>query len=289
MRPFIAVVCLLAPIQLAASEPGHVEVRLVDGRHVVGIVDQKTDAQTLWLRSTDAGIVLTSGHSWKAIASVQHRDSLYSGESMINTALAMRTSFELPLNQAASELQRHPRVSTTTVLRNSPPSRHNNDLQIRTLRADAVHSNWDRDAETDGLRVVITPLNNNRDTVAHNAIVEVELIGEHFSPTRSPHRFQRLGRWTREVKAHQFSVDGVTLNLPYQKFRPSRDQDVLNDGLVQVRFKIPGVGSYEATDPWVRLRPASPFLNRYQLHTGHQTRIFGQHLNPTRVRSIQRY
>lgn len=286
---FPAVLIILTPSAVFADRPAqaqaHVTAILTDGRHISGYVDAQTDAHSLWIDSRQPGLVLKSSHNWSTIAQITLNKAIYTGGQMPTEAIKVRSTWH-------TELEINPRRTRQPA--RLPPGISTRRSQIRVVDVDAVSANWDRNADDDGLRISITPRDANLNIVAANAVVEVELVGERFSPTQSGRRqFVRLGKWTKTVTASQFTASGVHIEVPYQHRMPdsrSNHSDILSDGTVHVRFKVSGVGAFDGTDPWVRLRRYSRLQDRYRLHTGRESTSFGQ--QPARTpqfRPLQKY
>ncbi len=142
-----------------------------------------------------------------------------------------------------------------------PPGR------IATLHVEAQVAHWDEDVEPDGLLLELHPLDLAGNAVAIRGTVEVELIGYLAAVAEWRRGPMQLGHWVRIIQS-EGSAGFTRLELPFQVIHPEFDRDWAPYAAVHVRLVVPGIGAFEATDPNVRIRQASPVRDAFYRATG---------------------
>jgi hypothetical protein len=264
----VAVVTLVASSQ--SSRAGEfVTVQLASGRIIAGVIDARSDAKQLWLRRGDDEVSVTRLIEWTSIASAAQDDEPIDLDDLKTLAakVAARPQVATPLIQqpkwrgviAAPIAEDQPREEPL------PP--------IRSLAIDAYHANWDADVESDGLIIVVYPLDSNGMIVPVNGTLEVELVAPEVRRFQdAPHgrglTLERIGQWTAAVNADEFGPRGVRIQLPFQALNPEFESQILPQGLVHARLVVPGQGTFDTTADFVRLRPWSPLRDKLWRDTG---------------------
>lgn len=278
MRAAIFAVLTIVTSSVMADQPATVTVELTSGWNHSGHVDTKTNNETLWLRKVAGRTTVRKGIDWQDIKLVVHGEKKLTAEDALNVCQQLATHHEdTPIAQSGPRLS----LLAADPLVFPNPS-------VSSVSAHAEIGNFDRDADVDGLIVLVAP-SDGFDLIPTTGILEVELLAERRLPTSSRlrrSRFDRIGRWTRQVKLSDFRSDGAVFKLPFQQIRPGRNSDLLPDGLVNVRLKVPGVGAFDSADHWVRLSPFSRFLDRHYLSSRQQLPGIGSMLRQRRVPMI---
>lgn len=147
---------------------------------------------------------------------------------------------------------------------------------VRSLTIKAEVANWDRDAEVDGLLVRVQPLDGYGNVVPVEGNLDVQLATETKLATggrligdqsiRRDDSFRMTERWSVPIHAIDFDATGTVVKLPFRRFHPERHFDIAPDALAFARLRLPSAGAFDASDPFVLLRPASRFRDDMQLH-----------------------
>ena len=152
-------------------------------------------------------------------------------------------------------------LPTETLAKSGHPPR------ITSVHSEAVLANFDRDAEPDGLDVVVVVVNHHGEPEPVHGNLEFRLIGERRLRVQGRIVFEELQRWTRPLCPFDF-VDGqARFVLPFGALYPERDFGLRADALLNVRLGVYGSGNYEMTTP-VAIRTLDPFRDRLQLYEG---------------------
>ena len=231
---------------------------ILDSQHeVLGVVDQQTDEHMLWLRREAGNVSITSGYHWKRI--VQWKTAVQPEPS------STPASEESPANE-------HLQTAETTAAHALKPSTPAHQ-RIASLEVLAEPASWDSDAQPDGLRVLLRPVDSTGRLVAVHGQVSFYLLGQrppwrvnYQLPPRD--RFVQLGRWTRQVQQGRSTPEGTVFQLEFRQFHPDRDFDVATGAILHARLSVPGIGVFEAALPQVDLRPESRLRDDLQLFTG---------------------
>lgn len=247
----------------AVEEP--VTVYLADGRVVTGTVDAKTDAQHLWLRRTAEQFDLVSGYRWELVLEGRTQErTLDHAQLQVWTA-----SRKLPGRRFA-EIAPKPSgefqmVSATTPA--APPL-----PPVKTLVVDAELAQWDKDAQTEGLRIMVCPLDAYGNIVPVEGHIEFTLVvqRERVRPGKGyagEPRFVEGDRLTFPVRREHFSAGPAFYELPFDRWHPDYEVTLANQGLLHARLSVPGQGVFEASDAQVCLRELSRFRDQLQYYT----------------------
>jgi hypothetical protein len=268
IRLIVAVVTLVAGApSLRAGE--FVTVQLASGRTIAGVIDPRSNSKQLWLWRGDGEASVARPIEWTSIASaVQGRESLTLGDLQLlaaNIAVARRAPVQF------IEQPKWRGVIAAPIAEDQP--REEPLPPIRSLSIDAYHANWDADVESDGLIIVVYPLDANGMIVPVNGSLEVELVAPEVRRFQdAPHgrglTLERIGQWTAAVNADEFGSSGVRIQLPFQALNPEFETQILPQGLVHARLVVPGHGTFDTTADFVRLRPWSPLRDKLWRDTG---------------------
>jgi hypothetical protein len=146
-----------------------VTATLRDGRSVTGAVDVRTDAQNLWLRRTRNGFELVSGFAWNDVLEGRAGNQQFDMPGLRSWAETNkkpgRTFAQLPA-AGATNLPAGRRLATT--------SAH----WLKTLVVQGQLAQWDKDAQPDGLRIAVSPLDHQGRIVPIDGHVEFTLVVE---------------------------------------------------------------------------------------------------------------
>ena len=258
-RLVTAVLCLVASGSAFADE--YVRVRLNDGRSVAGVIDARTNDDTLWLRTTGPLMLLQSGFAWDRVHSAQHGDRTISAVELRTLADEGKTAVAPELLEALKALP----------AADEPPTHGLGEREtlpaVRSLAIYARSANWDADRELDGFEVLVQPLADTGEVVAVDGRIDLKMTGE---ATDGPPgtTFPELGHWTMNVRRDDFDRNGAIVRLPYRGFDPQRDFDAGPFAILDARLQVAGRGTFDASDDSVRLLPTSWMRDRMQQVTG---------------------
>ena len=131
---------------------------------------------------------------------------------------------------------------------------------------------WDKDAQPDGLRIAVSPLDHQGRIVPIDGHVEFTLVVEQAringgqSYAKSP-QFAEAERFSFVVKREHFSEGGAFYELSFSKMHPDFDPNVASQALLHARLSVPGVGVFEASDAQICLREPSRFRDQLQYYS----------------------
>ncbi|HEX5104679.1 MAG TPA: hypothetical protein VFV87_12750 [Pirellulaceae bacterium] len=254
-----------------SAADGELVVRVASGREFTGLFDDRSDSQSLVLRSQRGSVTIHRPIEWDRIVSATK-----DGQAV--TIDALRQSIAMPVPPApASDVRtiivesREPvagddEVVQATALEPLPP--------VTTITFDARIANWDWDVETDGVVLDLLPLDGDGYLAPASGTVQVELYAPQrrrfdLAPQSGGDTLELVERWTRAIYAADFTTSGVRLRLPFGAIHPEFDSDWLawQYGLVHVRFAAPGHGTFDSSQDGIRMRPWAPNRDQLELNT----------------------
>ncbi len=248
-----------------ANEP--ITVWLSDGRQVTGLADAQSDEQKLWLRREADRFELASGFPWDQLVTGQVGEKTMDLAALRDWVLVHkrpgRTVLEIGIRDDAERVSRIPSPATTE------PER------VQSLSIVATLAQWDGDAQTDGLRIFVAPLDARGQLVPIDGqifftlVVEIEKINGGQRGSLLP-EFRQLDRGSFLVKLEHFADGPAAYNLPFSRQHPELDVNLGCQALVHARLGIPGHGVFEASDAQVSLREVSRFRDQLQLYSPHR-------------------
>jgi hypothetical protein len=230
-----------------------VEIETTGGRKLVGHLEPDSDTRAVYLRSEQPGIVLRS----RVPGSTIRRIGRYDGSQVLrlDRSTQRQPGISRPVDVEAPSTLSMQSVSAT-------------HRRVQTLRIEAWPENRDSDAEHDGLRLVVTPLSTQGVPVAVRGTLSLKLIARRFSGVRIDDTVGVVEEWSRQLTTDDFGPNGAVIDLPFRKFDPERDLDVIPVGLLQARLGISGQGCFDAPPVEIWLRPTSYIRDELQFHTG---------------------
>jgi hypothetical protein len=245
-------IILLASRGMAAEaqQPPETVVLLADGRALTGHLDAQTDAQTLWIRQSEGGVVLRSGFDWSRVAAVlqdgqsQDKQDVLRATAQLNTltseeALPAAEPFAAFPPEAPHELSGIP---------SPPPFAGPASLQIGQVG----FANWNRDAAIDGLEASLCIVDDFGQCVPVPGQLEITLTGTRQDVFGGVHirrqrpLFVEIGRWSIPLRGPAPLGDEIWLRLPFTRIGPF-DPTIADRAILHMRFNIPGSGTFEAT------------------------------------------
>jgi hypothetical protein len=276
MLPRLGVLAwLLLMADVGGGAEAVVAVQLASGRQFQGEIDVSSTGQALVLRTATDGITLRRPIAWERIisASVDGQPA----DVMAMREMAARRSQEPGVRGQKSDVSRKieligeasagEAVMPAVVPVEAP--------RVVSVAFDANIASWDSDVETDGVAILVAPLDVHGYLVAAGGTVEVELLAPQrrtldLAPLSGGDTLELVERWTRAIAPEDFGPSGVRLRLPFGAITPELQPDWLASsyGLVHVRLVIPGQGVFEASRDGVRVRPWAPNRDRLEMKTG---------------------
>lgn len=304
INPVLATAASLRDCDVLLNTP--VMVTLTDGRTPRGVLSPKSSDDSLVLRTEVPGIAIESRFAWGLVQSVDPLsftdakplprptdpvpdDEALSSEPTDNKAPAERVfDNAVPPAPMLPEARRlHETIAPSSagllpfngseiapmdVLPPLVPLDHRR--AVRALHVRATVANWDRDAEVDGLLLHVQPLDGFGVVVPVDGNIDVQLATETKfakggrSITRDDNTFNVTERWSVPIHAIDFDAMGTTVKLPFRRFHPERQFDIASDALAVARLRLPSAGAFDASDPFVQLRPYSRFRDDLQEYQG---------------------
>lgn len=259
--------CILSLALVAPQAHAEIQIETVDGRTLVGELDQRSDPEIFWIRHEEKNLVLTT-----AVAREEIAEASLDGDSIeIDTVLDQLKS------AAPSDFwSRQKEVVTAAVVERVPQGQPRSLSRIVAIQSQARLANRDRDVEPDGVELAVAAVDEHGEYAAVDGNLRVRLWGERVHSHGSSIRFETLQRWTQPVAREDF-VDGVAVYyLRFRTVQPELDLSLSPDALLNTYLGVHQQGSYESTTP-VCLRPVNPFRDRLQYWEG--SRFFRRELS----------
>ena len=246
-----------------------VSIQLNDGRHANGIIDERTDDDRLWLRSTATRTVLHQSFAWTNLTTAIVDGQWVAIDDLKKLAQQAQTAMAPGFFEAFSP-STAPSAWDTAITtpsqrlpyRLEPP---HETWRVSDLILEVEFDNWDRDVDVDGYHVRVIPINDYHRPVPFSGQLTVSLIGDDYFRHRywDIDRRHELERWSFEVHVTDF-VDGVVeLRLPFRYLHPEGDLGVDPWAMLHARLAIPGQDPLGRSQP-VRIRPFDYVRNRWQ-------------------------
>lgn len=262
--PFTCHVCLVVctcalSILTARAESQLVEVETLDGRTLKGEVDERSDANNLWIRHTEGNVILAANVSWDAVSSVEIEGVPIEVAKFENDYQHMVTA------GSATFLTEFEPYSFASAPR--PILGWRQQSRITTIEVAATMANLDRTVESDGLLVSLAAFDDHGIAVPVRGSFSARLIVERLNQRTGEVRFEEFQRWTAPVLQEDF-FDGVaTLPLRYRRISPEFRWDLCTAALLNVRLGVAGQGNFEASVPVV-IQELNPFRDELRNQEG---------------------
>lgn len=253
LAPFlVGVLSMLLPQEAFAV---HVDAYLKSGDSVQGELHRGTDSQALWLLRRDNRSSLAWSVPWTSIAWIEI-DGARTGRGVaIELAPTLGAEIDITATLGAGAVKQFPTGRRPLA-------------RIERIHVEAYSANWDSDAETDGLELLLIALDSTGCTNAVAGSLQVELLGGRLT-SRHLESYGELERWSERILPQQYDTNGVgRVRLAFRNIRPDLDSSIDPEGAVRVRFGADRQGApYDAVVP-VSLRSFSPLRDRMELNRG---------------------
>lgn len=241
-----------------------VTVVLADGRTVTGSVDLKTDAQYLWVRRGEEQLDLVSGYPWNQVLE-GHVGERKLERSELRSWASSRKQAGRKFAEIAPGAPSDVRLISAATP-SAPVS------AVKTLVVDAELAQWDKDTQTDGLRVFVYPLDAQGNLVPVDGHIELTLAVEReYARADSGFvkvpEFVEADRRTFAVRRAQFAAGPAVYQLPFDRWHPDFEFALAHQALLHARLSVPGQGVFEASDARVCLREFSRFRDQLQYYS----------------------
>lgn len=263
-------VVTLVTLVTSISRADELSVELVSGRHFTGQVDPRTDDETLWLRYGSHNITVLRPILWKRVVNAQHEGRDVNVDALAELAQQIKTP--PPENQPTIDRLSQPRASSTSFAEQAGHALAASP-RVHSVAFDTFIANWDSDVEADGLVVRIYPVGGDGRVLPINGSVAVDLTAIRTTsfyghPRGRGQVVDKIGTWTKAVRADSSSNRGLEFRLPFQARHPEFATDIGSYGLVHIRLVVPGHGVFEASQDAVRIRQFAPLRDQLQQTTG---------------------
>jgi len=259
VRPRLAwiVFCSLSAM-FAGEARATVTVQTVDGRELVGEIDERTNAEQLWIRREAKPIVLATSVRWDSIVNATMDGKRVEVATLAETWPGLKSRGPEGIFSLAAGV---PSVVGQT--RSRPRPRR---AKIAALEIDAILVNLDRDVEPDGFELVITALDRHGRSVPVRGTLSARLVGERDKEHLGGIRFDELQRWSRPVACADFEEGLASYRLRFRTVRPEFDWELIPYALLHVRLGVYGEGNFEASVP-VMIRQFNPLRDQMQKYS----------------------
>lgn len=256
-----------------------VTVKTASGRQFTAQVDNASTAARLWLRADRPGIRMLRPLDWDQVVQVRAGEQLMTGAEFRALIEAKRwpVASDPFVDTSDTPPQPNPRPTAPRENRDQAsdarPDLPIGPAPVRGVHLDAYVANWDAGVEVDGVVVHVYPLDMFGGLAAISGTIEVELIGQDQTATRTRGEpFPQLGRWVQPMAPADFGPDGAVFLLPFQALHPEFDVELARLAVVHGRLTVPGDGVFDDTVGMVPIRPYSAPRDRLQQLRG--TRFF---------------
>jgi hypothetical protein len=269
-------------VNTAVSHAETIQVVLRDGRVMQGEPDTRTDSAMLWLRSEVTGVQLRSGFRWEQIEVVLRGNSSFTPAEFQRIAAQTATPSTSYLDLAPHPPREFPPNSEQCLPQcASTPPRWQAGDRVRSLQIECCLANWNSSAESDGVRIVVSPLSASGELVPVEGQLDAQLFGE-LTNLRGNNEyvhpeFRQLGEWHHIVHLSDFANGPAVYELPFTtQWHPDFEPAIADQGVLHARLGVPSMGVFEASHGRVFLREPSMARDRLQLYTG-QRYFPGEH------------
>ncbi len=258
-----------------------IEIETTKGRSLVGEIDTRSDSQTLWVRTAEKNIVLTTAVPWANVLWTR-----LDGEEIAPQEVAAQVA-KLKTDEPAgflTEWEVHaplPPINSTLV-----PD-HFLRPHLASLEIAARLANLDRTVEPDGIVLAVFPIDTHGQLTPVCGSLSVRLVGELVDQHTGLVTFKELERWNAQIVESMFLDEGAVVRLRFRHTQPEFDLALCTSALLNVRLGVTGAGNFEASIP-VELRTFNPFREQLQYYDG--SRFFTNELTRrTRQIGVQAY
>ncbi len=273
----------VATTDVATAAAASLTVTVQSGRTFYGVLDAKTDARRLWIRSGRDGVTIERPIAWSSVRELSRSGTAVARDSLVAEAERLRTVppvaeprfvRKLPSIATKPDADRAAGLQLWHVAKQPVEVADAPDATVRWIEIDAYLANWDADVEADGLVLDLEALNAAGETIPADGTLTVELFGERVPPLSRGNAFPMLGNWTRQVAAVDFGRGTLRLRLDFLGAHPDFNTLAGRYALAHVRFSVPGQGTFEASKDGLTLQGFSPVRERVQ-------QAFGTRFLPT--------
>ncbi len=245
---------LVFAISNTVSASDKVLVKLNNGNEVIGVESEPKDASKdhLWILREDPGIKILSGFPRENVVSIQPWKN--------------------------NKIEQLPVPKTESININKGPSSSVEDMPSRsvaTVEITACVKNWDNDSLSDGIEVIVRPLDNYGNLVQTNGVVDFQLLGQRTAWKTSNqlkyfHDFDVITTWSKSLRAGDLTPQGYRFRLEFRNTHPDYDLDLDLEALVHARLNLVGQPVLESNSGPVLLRPFSKLRDDLQQFNGNR-------------------
>ncbi|MGZ8901869.1 MAG: hypothetical protein ACXW3Z_17385 [Limisphaerales bacterium] len=246
-RWLLAALWTLILIRPGLAQEAEVTVRLASGRVLQGLVDERSNEETLWLRRERKSSYLRRPIAWSQVVVASMGNEELTKDEILSRATAAPPDQPRARHILAPNV--HPVGYYPSELAHDPP---------RSLAIRAELGNWDGDAALDGLLLQLRPQNARGESTPVVGQVEIECWGLDLRHGKPGGELAFIERWSQPIALIDFTNEGALLKLPFGAVNPIERPVFRPWGLLRVRLSIPGSGMLEAMLDGVQLRPATP-------------------------------
>ena len=209
----------------------HLKAILTSGRTVSGQLDLRTTPEVLWLTAQSEGI--TIGNQLKLADVLRIEPGLT--VALPSTVLTKGVTSTLGIST-------HNRTSF---------------VPIKSLDAFARLANLDSDAQPDGLQAILVPRGAGGEALRKAGSLTIKLSVYRGDWRNRTQRFYEEETWSKEVSVDDYTQQGLVINLPFRRITPETDSELLDVGVLNIRFNVASERSVDAQVEEVPLRSRS--------------------------------
>lgn len=188
----------------------------VSGRIIRGAIEARTTNDRLRIVAASEGITIVSELAAADVTNVRPAASV-----------------SLPAMDA------QPMESLDVIVNDPRPS-------VKSLSVYASVENWDADAQADGLRLHLAPLNARGQLALAGGSLSIELSVRRHDLVTTRETAAGAESWSRQIAVADFGPDGAAIDLPFRSLRRESNPRFLLLGDLKVRLNVAGEGSFDA-------------------------------------------
>ncbi|MFT5526382.1 MAG: hypothetical protein ACI9HK_004358 [Pirellulaceae bacterium] len=268
---FLLIALVFSFVTVVACPPSEaadlIDVSLQSGNQFVGYVDKTTDETHLVLRFGNASTYVLRRVEWGQVDSAIVDGEVLTAEQLRSQVDTLATDFIAPEKEAGKPT--FTAKQTYTDLARAALK----DRRVTHIEVAAALSNWDADVEADGIIVHVYPLDAAGRVVPVQGGLSVELfamarVDFNDVPRSRGVQSQKIGRWYHRIDTGNYNANGITLKLPFGRINPETATQISSHGLAHVSFNVPGHGTFQNSEDYIRIRGFAPTRDLLEINTG---------------------
>jgi len=268
------------------QEPQAIVVKLTDGEVARGMVDARTDAERLWLRTSAGTAYVQRGIVWSRVKGASADGKELSKVSLQKQAAKMASEAPKQEENAAEVSDAADRVLPAQKEEVEDKQASARPGKLVSVTCSAQLANWDADVEPDGFQLEVIGLNENGERVPVKGFIEATLWSPvkrafHERPATAGVALERVENWRVTANERESQGGASVVRLPFGSVHPDFQKAIGTHGALQVKCVVPGTGVFYSTIDPMQIRTYAPIEDAFRQGSG------GRHLpEPGTGRSV---